>query len=399
MKPLKPLKDSKPMRAGRGAPSADPYVQNLARLAELKRQPPIKTPPLPFPHAAEASYRRKLTRIADDSFALVKPLINLLWAWQAMADAEQARTDAEQDPPEEELRRPEPEGVTTVAARGAEREAAIRAAKQNKPHTPVEKAQLSLPGIVEQTLIATQHRLDLFARGIPKDLPAVIAKDIERHAVTVNVRVFESLGVNPIKPGTALDRARTEWIATNAALITSQPLEVSSRIADIVRDMVPAGARWETIARKLEDEHGIAQRRAALIARDQVGKYNSDCNRTQQQTAGFAFYEWIGVMDNRERPTHVALQHTVWSWEKPPPIGNPGEPIQCRCTASPVTSEKDIAQAQAWTPDDLAERTAALGPTQREGPDATEEQVAKRASSEVASEIRLSRRRAEVAAR
>jgi hypothetical protein len=46
-----------------------------------------------------------------------------------------------------------------------------------------------------------------------------------------------------------------------------------------------------------------------------------------------------------------------------------------------------------WTPEELAARTADLGPTQREGPDATTEQVAKRAAREVAAEVKLAQRR------
>lgn len=391
MRPLRPLQSGKELRPVRGGLSDDPRRQNLARLAELRSQPPIKTPPLPFPHAVEASYRRRLQRIVADAFALVRPLIDELWLWQELADAEQARADA--DEPPEELRPPEPEVAVAIAQRGSERQAARRAAEQNRPHTPAERAQLTLPTVIQQTLVATQRRLDLFADGIPPGLPAVIARDIERHAVRANLRVFQSLGVNPIEPGSALDRARDQWVRVNAELIRSQPEEISQRIAAIVREMVPAGSRWETIARRLEDEQGISQRRAALIARDQVGKYNGDCNRTQQQAAGFSHYEWIGVMDNRERPTHVALQHSIWSWDAPPPIGHPGEPIQCRCTAVPVTSGRDIAKTSSWSAEELAERTAELGPTQKQGEGATAEAIRKRAEAEVASEVRLAERR------
>lgn len=354
-------------------------------------------PTLPFPHTAEAKYRRKLTDIADASFRLVQPVIDELWRLQRMAEAEQARADADEEG--EGLTPPEPEVVVALAQRGAERQAERRAAKQNRPHTPEEKAQLTLPVDLSDALIAAQRRLDLFAEGLPPGLPDVIARDIERHSVRANLRVFESLGVNPIEPGSALDRAREQWIEDNAALISSQPTEVAERIGRIVREMVPDGARWETIARRLEDEHGIAQRRAALIARDQVGKYNGDCNRLQQRAAGFTHYEWIGVMDNRERPTHVALQHSIWSWDYPPPIGHPGEPIQCRCSAVPVTSGEDIANTAHWSAEELAERTAELGPTQRQGEGATEEEVRKRAEAEVASEVRLAGRRAQVTAR
>lgn len=366
-----------------------PYLENLVRLAELRGQPPVKTPGLAYPHGAEASYRRKLMRIADQSFAMVRPLIDDLWRWQRMAEAEQARKDAD-EPPEET-----PAPTSPTVEREPEHEAK-RAAEQNRPHTPAERAQLFLPIEIERTLIAAQRTLNLFADGIPPGTPEVIARDIERHAVNANLRVFRSLGVNPIDPGSALDRARDEWIRTNAALIKSQPRDVAERIGQIVREMVPAGSRWETIARRLEDEHGIAQRRAALIARDQVGKYNGDCNRLQQRAAGFNHYEWIGVMDNRERPTHVALQHSIWSWDNPPPIGHPGEPIQCRCSAVPVTSAEDIAKTSSWSAEELAARTAALGPTQAEGPDATEEEIRTRAQKEVASEVRLAGNRSAI---
>jgi SPP1 gp7 family putative phage head morphogenesis protein len=397
VRPLRPVRRDQELRPTKQPEAVSPYLANLLRLAQLRGQPPVKTPTLPFPHTAEAKYRRKLTDIADASFRLVQPVIDELWRLQRMAEAEQARADADEEG--EGLTPPEPEVVVALAQRGAERQAERRAAKQNRPHTPEEKAQLTLPVDLRDTLIAAQRRLDLFAEGLPLGLPDVIARDIERHAVRANLRVFESLGVNPIEPGSALDRARDQWIEDNAALISSQPTEVSERIGRIVREMVPAGARWETIARRLEDEHGIAQRRAALIARDQVGKYNGDCNRLQQRAAGFTHYEWIGVMDNRERPTHVALQHSIWSWDYPPPVGHPGEPIQCRCSAVPVTSGEDIAKTAHWSPEELVERTAELGPTQRQGEGATEEEVRKRAEAEVASEVRLAGRRAQVIAR
>lgn len=348
--------------------------------------PPLKLPPPPFPHAIEKRYQRKLEQIARQAFELVRPIIDELRRLQALADAEQARTDADDEPPE-------PEVVVSIAQTGAEREAAIRAAKQNKPHTPAEKRQLTIPISLRKVTIAASHELDLFAAGIPADIPAPIARDIERHAVKVNLRVFEDIGIQAIDPGSKLDEARTAWLKTNNELITSQPLEIRDRIKAHIDTMIPDGARWETIAAKLVDEEGIAVRRAALIARDQVGKYNADCNRTQQQSAGFTHYEWMGVGDNRERPEHLALHGTIWSWDKPPPIGHPGEPILCRCWASPCTSAQEIAQAKPMSEEEYIDRVVAIGPTQRMGPDATEAEVRKRAVAAVASEIRLAKRR------
>ncbi len=85
---------------------------------------------------------------------------------------------------------------------------------------------------------------------------------------------------------------------------------------------------------------------------------------------------------------HVYNLETATGWYRSNVIVH-----NCRCWASPVTSEDAKKFAVAWTPEELAARTAELGPTQREGPDATPEQVAKRAAREVAAEVKLAQRR------
>lgn len=36
------------------------------------------------------------------------------------------------------------------------------------------------------------------------------------------------------------------------------------------------------------------------------------------------------------RPTHAELEGKIFDWDNPPPEGNPGMPIRCRCVAIPV---------------------------------------------------------------
>jgi len=276
-----------------------------------------------------------------------------------------------------------------------------RAAEQNKPHSPSEKGAraLPLPMEIETEIVAASHRLTILREGLPtKGIAGRAADMLVKWSTTVNTRVLEDLGLNPVKPGTALAQARDAWVKDNAALITSQPREIADRVEAHIREMVPQGARWETIAKKLEEEHGIATGRARLIARDQVSKYNADMNRIRQVDAGITHYVWMGAMDNRERPAHVALEGTVWSWDSPPPIGNPGEPIMFRCSAIPCVSNQEKAKAAPMTEQDLIDRTAALGPTQRQGEGATPAEVRERAAKEVATEIRLANRRSTVAA-
>lgn len=368
------------------------------RLAALRSQPPIRVHVPAAPHTIIAHYTARLEAIAARSFAMVRPVIAELRRLQALADAE-IRGDAEGDP--------DPEGIVRVGARAAAYEQARRekrasererAAAQNRPHAEAEKAQLTLPLGLQNFTVLMEKRLAFYSDKLPTEgIAGEAARRMEQWQAGVNVRIMEGLGLNPIDPGSVLDDARKLWLEDNARLIVSQPRQTAMRVRAIVEEMVPGGSRWETIAKRLEDEEEIGRNRARLIARDQVQKYNADLTRLQQRAAGITHYRWMGAMDNRERPAHVALEGTVWAWDNPPIIGNPGEGIQCRCVSVPVTSESDYAKVETIGEADLADRVAALGPTQKQGPDVSAAEVKARAAREVRSEIRLANRREQVA--
>lgn len=364
----RPVRAKRQPRSTRGG-GDDPVLANRRRLAELARapQPRLERPALPDGPAV--AYAAKLVTIARQAYAIADRTVGAaIREQQRLADE---RTDAVDDD---------------------ERRARARA--QNRPHTEAEKRQLSLPFEVETAIQRMDAQAEAYAEQLPTaKLTASTAVAIEKFNAGIQLRVFTALGLQPVPLGTKLAAQRDAWTAANADLIVSQPREVAQRVRDVVREMVPAGSRWETIAKRLAEEEGIAERRAQLIARDQTAKYNADLTRMQQQAVGFSHYEWRGAMDNRERPTHVALEGTVWSWEDPPIIGNPGEPIQCRCVAIPVTSAALQAKASTWSEEEMIARTAALGPTQKQGPDASEADVRKRAAREVAAEVKLAQRK------
>jgi SPP1 gp7 family putative phage head morphogenesis protein len=94
--------------------------------------------------------------------------------------------------------------------------------------------------------------------------------------------------------------------------------------------------------------------KAALIARDQIRKFNGDLSRVRQQHAGIESYSWDTAHDERvrgnprgiypnARPSHWAQQGKVYSWSSSgaPGLGHPGEPIQCRCLPKPVFDEPE----------------------------------------------------------
>lgn len=201
------------------------------------------------------------------------------------------------------------------------------------------------------------------AEGFPAaEVVAQAANKVEVINSTGIGQVARELGlsVQPLKGAAKLQAARDRFMAENTGLIKNIPEDMRERIEQKVRKGVESGKRWETIAKDLQGEQGIGERRARLIARDQVNKYNGALTEARMTKLGITHYRWQGAMDQRERPTHVALQGLVFAWDKPPPEGHPGHPIQCRCVAIPVVSDKEKREAKDMTAEQLKARTAAV---------------------------------------
>lgn len=128
-------------------------------------------------------------------------------------------------------------------------------------------------------------------------------------------------------------------------LVISIPEQHFTRIGTIVLSGMGAGRTPGAIAREISQQTGIAQRRAKLIARNQLAKINGDLTQRRQQNAGIEFFQWITSRDERVGDDHreAANRETdfgigVYRWDDPPPEGIPGHSTRpnCRCTARPI---------------------------------------------------------------
>lgn len=135
----------------------------------------------------------------------------------------------------------------------------------------------------------------------------------------------------PIELRAALD----VFEATNISLIRSIPQQAVSQLQGKIVEAVRRGSTLKQLQAQIREEFDITDRRAKLIARDQIGKLNGQLTELRQEQIGVTEYTWRGILDARERPEHVAREGKVFSWAKPPDDGHPGEPIHCRCTAEP----------------------------------------------------------------
>lgn len=124
-----------------------------------------------------------------------------------------------------------------------------------------------------------------------------------------------------------------------ASYIRDIPAKLQSDVAAQVLKARDEGLSTVDLGKLIAERTGIAQGRAALIARDQLGTLNGELTKRRHTAAGIARYRWQTARDERVRPAHRDVQGKVFLWEAPPDIGHPGEPINCRCIAIPVLDD------------------------------------------------------------
>jgi SPP1 gp7 family putative phage head morphogenesis protein len=173
----------------------------------------------------------------------------------------------------------------------------------------------------------------------PKEVAALAAKFADRTAKfqkdQLQKQVRAAVGADVLGPEPDLRDAADDFVAENVALIKSIPTSYFSDVEKAVTRGVASGATHQAIAKTLTERYGVAESKAKLIARDQVGKYYGKLNQVRQTAMGVDGYLWRGVNDNRERDEHVEREGEKFTWDDPPEDGHPGEPINCRCYAEP----------------------------------------------------------------
>lgn len=152
----------------------------------------------------------------------------------------------------------------------------------------------------------------------------------------LNRQLRAAVGVEvPLSDPRLADRI-TAFTDANVALITSIPEESLGQVQRLVLKAIGDGARFEALADDIERRFQVAESRAALIARDQVGRFYSNLNEARQKDLGLTHFIWRVAHDERLCPVCAPLDGKRFSWASPPADGTPGEiHPNCRCNADP----------------------------------------------------------------
>jgi SPP1 gp7 family putative phage head morphogenesis protein len=177
-----------------------------------------------------------------------------------------------------------------------------------------------------------------------EDLASVVASRTRAHQRTEMTRqVNAAFGIDVFQGNPNLSRVTTNFIQEQVALVKDLPVRTLTEIEGIVIRGVSEGRLHGDIAKEIQKRVNIGKNRAALIARDQVGKFYGVVNRERQKALGLTRFRWRTVGDERVRSKHKHLDGRIFTWDNPPSEGIPGQPINCRCTAEPVFD--DILEA------------------------------------------------------
>lgn len=190
---------------------------------------------------------------------------------------------------------------------------------------------------------------------------ALVADIARRFVTTANNsnrrRTERDLGINIYSDSQTLQDYLVVSTADNVALIKSIPSQYLTQVESIVMANVRAGGRPSNIAKALQQQLGVTERRAKMIARDQVNKINSNLASMRIKDVGFKYFKWETSNDERVRDRHedvskrvTAYGKGVYRFDNPPIVDQnlpqlPGEPIQCRCVMIPI-SEEEVKENQ-----------------------------------------------------
>ena len=154
------------------------------------------------------------------------------------------------------------------------------------------------------------------------------------------------LKVEPAKLEPWLGTEIDLFVESNASLIKTLPTEALSDIEQMLYRDSRRGLSPQELKKQIKELFDTTDSQAALIARDQVGKFNGSLTEIRQTKAGITEYEWLTSSDGRVRPDHDRLNHNIQRWDKPPITvttgkrsgerNHPSQDIQCRCQAIPV---------------------------------------------------------------
>jgi SPP1 gp7 family putative phage head morphogenesis protein len=127
------------------------------------------------------------------------------------------------------------------------------------------------------------------------------------------------------------------FVRENVALIKKLKNATLDDLENIVVRAYASGTRAEAVSAEIAKRFDISERRARLIARDQIGRLTGQIAGARHQEIGLTRYRWRSMRDTKVRDSHRARDGRVYTYTgKEAAPSRPGQEILCRCLEEPV---------------------------------------------------------------
>lgn len=199
----------------------------------------------------------------------------------------------------------------------------------------------------------TQRKLEAFDAVLRQIVPEKVAEKIQARQIfdtaigKADKDISSSLKNIAVLPKMSPERREAlsrDW-ATNMdrwvkGFVNDEIIRLRETVAG---STFGSGVRYEQLVSTLERQHGLSQRRAKFIARQETNLALSAFREQRYREAGSRSYRWqcvAGSPLHPVRPSHKALEGKIIFWDAPPITTEPGEPVRrnhagqdynCRC--------------------------------------------------------------------
>lgn len=178
--------------------------------------------------------------------------------------------------------------------------------------------------------------------GLSSTLSVAFAKRSQRITETAMKASFRDAGLTVKFTATKASREAYKAVAAQQVnLIKSIPQQFLKDVEQQVWSSVMAGSDMATLSRGIKKKYKIANKRAALIARDQNHKAMAVIENVRRMELGLTHAIWKHSGAGKEpRPSHVAASGVKYDLKKGLYLEGkwtyPGMEINCRCTSITV---------------------------------------------------------------
>jgi len=188
-----------------------------------------------------------------------------------------------------------------------------------------------------------QQMVDRFMQAINSSNRSNVATQIMAHTKVYNQSLLANgkstiLAVNPVAGDAQLDGFIKGKIAENVSYIKGIRDEYATKVEQIIYRGVTQGQSYGEMAQSIKHQTHLSDNRAAFIARDQSGTVYGQMTRKRHQAVGINHFSWHGMLDERERPSHVAREGVVYDYDTADLL--PGQDYGCRCVPDPVFDDE-----------------------------------------------------------